>query len=252
MTKLAVPAPGTAREWVINLSIVSAAGVFLGVVGPFGSFFSAPLPQRVLYWVGELLVGYPILSLGVRLALAAAERWRAPALPLVVGAVVVCSGPIAALAALIGRAVYPALARMSPLDWYGQVLAIAGTLTLAIALVRRRRAAMRAQVAPAPEPPVAASDVLCLQMEDHYVRVHGPRGSQLVLTTLSEAIEGLRGVEGLQVHRSWWVARKAVRAVERRGRNLRLKLVNGLVAPVSRTSVALLRAAGWLEDVEPD
>jgi len=59
---------------------------------------------------------------------------------------------------------------------------------------------------------------------------------------------GLSRVEGLQVHRSWWVARRAIAGVERDGRNLRLKLIDGETAPVSRASVAKLRAAGWLAE----
>ncbi|MFT4251060.1 MAG: LytTR family transcriptional regulator DNA-binding domain-containing protein, partial [Caulobacter sp.] len=54
----------------------------------------------------------------------------------------------------------------------------------------------------------------------------------------------------LQVHRSWWVARRAVARVERDGRNLRLRLVDGEAAPIARAAVARLRAAGWLADEE--
>ncbi|WP_240633835.1 hypothetical protein [Caulobacter flavus] len=36
------PILGTAREWAIDLSVATALGVFLGVVGPFGSYFNGP------------------------------------------------------------------------------------------------------------------------------------------------------------------------------------------------------------------
>jgi DNA-binding LytR/AlgR family response regulator len=84
-------------------------------------------------------------------------------------------------------------------------------------------------------------------MEDHYVRAHTDRGSELVLLPLKAALAELE-VEGLQVHRSWWVARGAVTGAIQDGRNLRLQLLNGLEAPVSRASIATLRQAGWLED----
>jgi DNA-binding LytR/AlgR family response regulator len=124
------------------------------------------------------------------------------------------------------------------------------------------RAAEKASPRPAPSPadlPAAAPaflaalpprlgrDLLCLQMEDHYLRVHTALGSDLVLTPLKDALAELTGVEGLQVHRSWWVARAAVAGSVSEGRNLRLKLVNGLAVPVARASVARLRASGWLE-----
>jgi DNA-binding LytR/AlgR family response regulator len=88
--------------------------------------------------------------------------------------------------------------------------------------------------------------LICLQMEDHYVRVHTDTGSELVLSPLKDAIDALSGVEGLQVHRSWWVAREAVVRPLRRGRQVELELANGLLAPVSRASIARLKAAGWL------
>jgi DNA-binding LytR/AlgR family response regulator len=86
-------------------------------------------------------------------------------------------------------------------------------------------------------------------MEDHYVRAHTDQGSDLVLLPLKAAVAEL-DVEGLQVHRSWWVARAAVTTAVQDGRNLKLRLTNGLEAPVSRASIAALRQAGWLEDVD--
>lgn len=83
-------------------------------------------------------------------------------------------------------------------------------------------------------------------MEDHYVRVHTAMGSELVLMPLTQAIGYLDGVEGLQVHRSWWVAKAAVTGVVEDGRNLRLTLTGGLSAPVSRARISRLRAAGWI------
>jgi DNA-binding LytR/AlgR family response regulator len=93
-------------------------------------------------------------------------------------------------------------------------------------------------------------ELLCLQMEDHYVRAHTPRGSDLVLISLKEALGDLQHVDGLQVHRSWWVRRSAVQGVTSKGRGVTLRLVNGLEVPVSRSSVAKLRGAGWLSSVD--
>jgi DNA-binding LytR/AlgR family response regulator len=83
-------------------------------------------------------------------------------------------------------------------------------------------------------------------MEDHYVRVHTASGSRLVLATLGQAMAALKGAPGLQVHRSWWVAEQALERAEPQGRNLRLRLVNGITAPVARSAVPQVRAAGWL------
>ena len=74
---------------------------------------------------------------------------------------------------------------------------------------------------------------------------HAGSGSTLVLSRLSDAVAQLRGVDGLQVHRSWWVADSAVVAVRRNGSALTLKLRNGIEAPVSRTHLQAVRARGW-------
>jgi hypothetical protein len=68
----------------------------------------------------------------------------------------------------------------------------------------------------------------------------------------AQAIAGLKDIEGVQTHRSWWVARAAITGVVEDGRNLRLQLVGGLEAPVSRSRVGLLRQAGWLAGAVAD
>jgi hypothetical protein len=94
-------------------------------------------------------------------------------------------------------------------------------------------------VAPCPlrsELPGGPSGVIqCLEMEDHYVRVHDEHTSALVLMRLTDAIEALGEDSGLRVHRSWWVARNAVTGLERQGRNFRIRLANGLAVPVSQS-----------------
>ncbi|OZA91948.1 MAG: hypothetical protein B7X57_09270 [Erythrobacter sp. 34-65-8] len=95
-------------------------------------------------------------------------------------------------------------------------------------------------------PPHLGTDLIALEMEDHYVRAHTALGSELILMRLRDAIAELDGIEGLQVHRSWWVARHAVEDVRRDGRNLRLVLPGGLEAPVARANVAVLKEQGWI------
>jgi DNA-binding LytR/AlgR family response regulator len=83
-------------------------------------------------------------------------------------------------------------------------------------------------------------------MEDHYVRVHTPHGSALLLMRMRDAVAELDGLPGALVHRSWWVAQGAVQGVRREGRNVRLQLAGGIEAPVARAQIAPLEAAGWL------
>jgi DNA-binding LytR/AlgR family response regulator len=89
-------------------------------------------------------------------------------------------------------------------------------------------------------------ELIALEMEDHYVRAHSPEASTLILMRLRDAEAELTGLEGLRVHRSWWVSRAAVEQIIRNGRSLRLRLKGGLEAPVARDRVQALRVAGWI------
>lgn len=87
------------------------------------------------------------------------------------------------------------------------------------------------------------TEVVALEAEDHYVRVHTPKGSTLVLMRLSDAVELLDDVLGMRVHRSWWVARRAIESFERDGQRVMLRLTNGAQVPVGRMHVAAVRSA---------
>ncbi|SFI55046.1 LytTR family DNA-binding domain-containing protein [Albimonas pacifica] len=93
--------------------------------------------------------------------------------------------------------------------------------------------------------------LLRLSMSDHYVGVATEHGEEMLLMRLSDAIAETAPEEGLKVHRSHWVARRAVRAVEPEGDRATLVLTNGERIPVSRTRMQVLRTAGWLSKDAP-
>jgi DNA-binding LytR/AlgR family response regulator len=67
----------------------------------------------------------------------------------------------------------------------------------------------------------------------------------LILMRLSDALEELEGLEGAQTHRSWWVAKDAVKTASRGDGRATLILRGDLTAPVSRRYSKALREAGW-------
>jgi hypothetical protein len=83
-------------------------------------------------------------------------------------------------------------------------------------------------------PPHLRDGILCLEGEDHYVRVHSRHGSAMVLMRFSDALRGIGHIPGSQVHRSWWVAADAVKEMRRTGRTAQLTLYNGASIPVSQ------------------
>lgn len=254
---------GTPREWAQDLAIATVIGLFLGVIGPFGSFNGGPIELRIAYWVINLWIGFTIFALVVRLSLHCAARLDLPVwFSLAVG-VAIGSAPAGIAIALFSARFWPGNHGQiaSAFVWYGQTLAIAepcafGYYFLADRGWRNAVSGARPQSVAATVgqgdgfldrlPPRLGRDLICLQMEDHYVRAHTAKGSDLILTPLKDAIAELHAIEGMQVHRSWWVARASVVGSVTIGRNYVLRLANGLSVPVSRSSVAKLRAAGWV------
>jgi DNA-binding LytR/AlgR family response regulator len=95
-------------------------------------------------------------------------------------------------------------------------------------------------------PPRLMGGVLhAVEAEDHYLRLHTSKGSDLILFRLADAIGELEGVDGAQTHRSWWVARAAVSDVRRSEGRVDLVLQSGALAPVSRRNVKVLKEMGW-------
>lgn len=84
-----------------------------------------------------------------------------------------------------------------------------------------------------------------ISSEDHYLRVHTDRGEDLILMRLSDAMRELDGADGLQTHRSWWVARDGVAEINRDNGKQALILKSGAIAPVSRSFASAVRDAGF-------
>jgi hypothetical protein len=233
------------------------------VIGPFGSFFNDVLGVRIAYWVCVFLVCGLAFGLAFRLMVPRVRGTGVPAWAWVPAMALVLAVPLAGVTRLMASALWPAIRQsVGPIEWYGQTALVSLVYVSVYAWLRRAAAptdqrvrdpvAETAEVRAEPGilrhlPPRLGQDLLCLSMEDHYVRLHTPHGSILVLMSLGQAISEVGEIEGLQIHRSWWVARRAVEVVVEDGRKLRIRLKGGIEAPVSRTNVARLRAAGWLE-----
>lgn len=252
-----IETPNTVRAWATELAACLGVGAVLGVIGPFGSFFNDVLAMRVAYWASVFLVCGLVLGLAFRMLAPRAYRAGVPAWAWIPAMALVAGVPLAAITRLMAALLWPAIREsVGLIEWYGQTVLVVLAYVAVFGLLRARKeppvdgpdgVGSKAPRILRRLPPRLGQDLLCLSMEDHYVRLHTVQGSALVLMSLGQAIEEVRGLEGLQVHRSWWVARGAVEGVVEDGRKLRLRLKGGIEAPVSRASVSRLRAAGWLE-----
>jgi DNA-binding LytR/AlgR family response regulator len=252
------------RNLLIELSVMLAVGIALAALGPFGTFSLGPFAVRLAYWVPAALIGYLLYRPVMIAADTLAARLGFSRMSAQLVGIAVASAP-ATLFILWWNgnrfAALPSFERCFQL--YVQV-ALIGALVSAIFLVIEalgarsvsERSGQPIPVAQSPRPaaprffdrlpPAFTGQLVALEMEDHYVRAHWRGGSALILVRLRDAVAELDGLDGLQVHRSWWVAASAVAGIARDGRKYGLELVGGTEAPVARDRVDSLRAAGWL------
>jgi DNA-binding LytR/AlgR family response regulator len=231
--------------WARALGFSAIAGLTLGVIG----FLSGELLICLFDWTAMVVFGAAIAALGGPPLVRLGRRLGLPAALSVALAVVLTSVPVSAFAAAFGHLAWPKpSAALTPLDWFLKTLfveaLIVGLWALSEGLLRARprSAPAREPVTPGPASTRASDEaVFCLQMQDHYVRVHRPSGVTMELMSMKAAIARYGAAGGLQVHRSWWVARAAIGAVERHGRGFRLRVNGGLTVPVARNRIAELR-----------
>jgi hypothetical protein len=238
--------------------LATLAGLLLGALGPFGSYLNDGFPMRAAYWIAGMWIGLGVYGAAIFAAGKIAPVGTIGAWPVFILSIFVASLPQALITHFIAIRLWPQLAGLGLTwtSWYLQVVTI-GLIASVGGMAAWDRMRESGGTGPVGDIVTDTSpfgftagltgDVLALQMEDHYVRVHTAAGSRLVHMPLSRAIGALGAVDGLRTHRSWWVARHAVARIEGTPRSMTLRLSNGIVAPVARSSVAIIRSAGWLE-----
>jgi hypothetical protein len=256
------------REWAEQVMVLLLLGAVFGWIGPYGTFQDLSIVNRFIYWITAFL----LIGLGAsftKLAIAQAEpckSWPAPVQAIVAAlvAAVPSSFVVIALETIFRHP--PAITLANLLRIYVSVAVVMIAIGIPWAVIRKHRAhavsvAQPTQTLGAPPaiarngdspflrrlPAKLGTDLLCVATEDHYLRVTTTLGHDLILFRLSDAMAELDPALGQQVHRSYWVARRAVAGVERNGQRTALLLTNGATIPISRTFLPALREAGWLK-----
>ena len=251
---------GDRRAWVRDIAITAASSLVFALLAPFGTD-RIPVQQRIIEYFAIGFASFALLWPPMRLALRFGDRHGLPELFVLVGGLVILTLPVTLVGGLIIHLFQPVTPPMDLPRVYFMILTMVLPFGAAYLMVERRLLHRPAPATGAPPetPPTGpvkliarlnprlGGQVLALQGEDHYVRVHTALGSELVLMRLGDAIEELGGLAGERVHRSWWVAREAVGAARVTGRRAALTLTSGLDVPVSREATLRLRRAGWLE-----
>lgn len=243
-------------------------GLILAIVvsGPFGSYATLNIWERLAFWVPVLCLGvFGFLVARVLVLRRFAPHRRS------LGAVVAAALYAIVTAPLFGMLFHAAFGPyFGTLAGWGEIGTLVYLVTLGLCFLRHPGAPgalasdleRLAQPAPAvviaplsPEPaarlldrldPELRGEIASLQVRDHYVEISTDKGKAAVLMRLSDAIAEMPPASGAQVHRSFWVAWSAVDGVETEGARVFLRLNCGMQVPVSRANLAKLEERGLM------
>lgn len=249
------------RDLAQEIIVVILAALALASLQAFRVLTETGWHERLAYWLRTVAVGYLLYRLIIWRAALAARRLDYPEWAGWSVAVMMAGLPFALWLWWMGPVVD--LSRSPPalpdfLDTYGQALIPAAMAFGVLWLLRAPAAAEEGSATEAGEvgapqtatpfprlvgrlPPQLRSDLIAISVEDHYVRVFTRVGNALLLMRLSDAIAETEPLDGVQIHRSWWVARSAIKHLRRHGRTGTVVLDTGLTVPVARRRLAELR-----------
>lgn len=259
VVKRPFPVPVVNRRWALHLGGIAALALVLATSGAFGSD-DLPIVRRLIMF--GIIAGLLITQASALADLA--RRFHGLS-----WARSVCAVLFALAGTLLLMTIEVHLLKSTPIVPYrpdplpGFALFLApfvlpvGALVLALrwsAFASRdphpsrvvKRTALPGPAEIAPPAPDANEDwpsgpILRVRAADHYLELWTSRGVFLVRGRMRDALCRLPSSEGLQPHRSWWVAFSEVDRLDRRGRDLVLLMENGDRLPVARSRAAEIR-----------
>jgi hypothetical protein len=248
------------RLWATFAIVVA---VFVAV-GPSGTMRDMGLAERAAFWTLLHGAAWTVAILIITLA----EIWLAGRLastPLLLTINALIAAPFVASVVELVR--WSWIGAAPSLASYGQQLLVCLPLSVLFSLLTHLTMSNGASEppdgqAPSTDPKPAANlseppplipliarlkpemrgALLHLTVEDHYTVVTTSRGRQLVLLRFSDALREIGATDGLQTHRSHWVAADHVAKLERSGSRMILRLKSGAEIPVSRSFTKAVRS----------
>lgn len=237
--------------WARGFVIAVLAALFMAWSGALASD-SSSFGLRLAYWLAAMFGG---TALGLSTTAFVERRGWFDQQPWLQGALsaLMMAVPYTLVIWGLTAAMFPDDAPTTPLPHFIPVLVVSGVMTAVNLLAARQPFETHAGAAgDAPPrflerlpPKLRGAELYAVEAQDHYLRLHTSRGTDLILLRLADAVAELEGLEGAQTHRSWWVARGAVTDARRAEGRAVLVLKSGAEAPVSRRFARALREEGW-------
>ncbi|MEX0297947.1 MAG: LytTR family DNA-binding domain-containing protein [Kordiimonas sp.] len=250
------------------------AGVILGVIAPYNTDSINALVGRFIYWVGNIMFASVVSGIVARWvfppmlerqvsAIFAFFAYTAilsvPTLVWVASWELILKGLFVNPGGFTNEFIQQSLASLNYgvigyFGFYARVWFITILLVGPISLIAEKLARQKK----IPTKPIAesrflkrvpndlGSELLCLSMEDHYLRVYTSLGNTLILMRMSDAVAELEDYDGMQVHRSWWVAKAAIKEIVRAPRKKSIILTNDIEVPISQRREKVLKEAGFI------
>jgi DNA-binding LytR/AlgR family response regulator len=232
------------RFWATFAIVV----LLFAVTGPYGTANSMPLATRLGYWLLVQAVAWSIaISFSVMAEILLRRQVGSMFWRMMIGSLVAAL-PIAASLSVIGFALNSEVPTL--VSWLQQTVF---TVPLCALFCLLTYMTMRSQITAtseiinlavdqteAPVPilarlkPENRGPVLRLTVQDHYTEVVTNRGRELILLRFADAIRETGAIEGMQLHRSHWVASAHVERLKRDNGKLFVVTHDGTAIPVSR------------------
>jgi len=242
-----------AAFWIVVGGVVLIAAV----AGPYYTLERLNFPERLVYWGAVIALSTVIMTFlsvlahrvtdarGWNWALVAVLAGMVGVVP-VLGIVLVVDGLVTGFA--------PGGAGIGTLAAYVAPSVIGVTVAVnAYIEVQERRASGLVPQGVRPEavvrvlqgklPPHLGREIVALRAQDHYLEVTTPKGSCMILMRLGDAVRDLEGLNGMQVHRSWWINLAHIARVEKGANGPEVVLSTGARVPVGRSYRAAFRGA---------
>ncbi|MFD1196358.1 LytTR family DNA-binding domain-containing protein [Seohaeicola saemankumensis] len=238
--------------------VVGGMVLIAAVAGPYYTLERLNFAERLVNWgviIGPSAVLMTFLSaLAHRVTEAWGWNWALVALLAGIGgilpvlAIVWLAGGLAAGFGIGGPGIATLAAYVAP-SVIGVTLAVNAYIEV------QDRMTPAAPAMPAPRQPEVVATVLqgklphhlgreivALRAQDHYLEVTTAKGQCMVLMRLGDAVRDLEGVNGMQVHRSWWISLDHVARVEKGANGPEVVMRDGQRVPVGRSYRAAFRA----------
>lgn len=239
----------------VPLVLWLVASFCLAITGPFGTYGVLSFAERVLFWTPLIAFGFlagSAMRVVVHSSIGVGSFWWGAVLTTALVCLVLCP-PFY----LMVHAMFSGPGGAVPGLW--EIVLLVASLSLGVCSLRfamqpeaKPAVVVAAEVEAVPSrlvmrlEPDLRGTLRAISVRDHYVDVLTNKGRGSLLMRFADAMEEAKPVEGVQVHRSHWVAWDEIEAVETAGSRSVLRLREGITVPVSRNHREKLAARGLI------